>query len=117
MVYSLYALGSTVGLVLVAIVTDSSQQAPAAYRPGFGDRVCWFSRRRALLVFFALPLMVIMTANVVLFVGSALIVRRAAQSAADATCRPSKVSPNAEWTETESVCQAYVKPIASIELR
>ena len=97
LLYSLYVVIVTAALVAAAVVTDTSEGTADSYRPGFGDRVCWFSRRRALLVFFAVPLMVVMVLNVLLFVGSALIVRRAAQSAASITCGPSKVGLAADF--------------------
>ena len=87
LLYCLYTSGVTAALVTAAVVTDTSEGAADLYRPGFGDRLCWFSRRRALLVFFAVPLMAIMASNALLFVGSTLIVRRAEEAAA----RPSKV--------------------------
>ncbi|KAF0304441.1 G-protein coupled receptor Mth2 [Amphibalanus amphitrite] len=90
--YALYTVTATACLVTSAVITDSSPRAAPAYRPGFGERVCWFSRRRALLVFFAVPLLVIMVANMALFVGSALIVRRAEQSTARVTCSPSNTN-------------------------
>ena len=43
------------------------------------------------MVWFAVPLALIMTANVVLFVGSASIVRQTAASTAAISCGPSRV--------------------------
>ena len=102
--YSLYVLLVTAGLVAAAVVTDTSEGAADTYRPGFGARVCWFSRRRALMVFFAVPLMVIIVLNVLLFVGSALILRQAAHSAANITCGPSKVGSEGSYTTFAVFC-------------
>jgi hypothetical protein len=62
--------------VALALIIDSSIVAgiPLDYQPRFGQSSCWFSNRKALLVFFAFPLCFIMTMNAVLFVLSARIV-------------------------------------------
>ena len=41
------------------------------FRPGFGRKNCWFSHRYALLVFFALPLTLVMVLNIAFFSSSA----------------------------------------------
>ena len=41
------------------------------FRPGFGRKNCWFSHRYALLVFFALPLALVMVLNITFFSSSA----------------------------------------------
>ncbi len=62
--------------VALALILDSSivPGIPLDYQPRFGQSSCWFSNRKALLVFFAFPLCFIMTMNAVLFVLSARIV-------------------------------------------
>ena len=91
LLYLLYVCVMTTALVAAAVGTDSSGDASGPYRPAFGERVCWFSRRRALMAFFAAPLIVVMVANVALFVGSASVIRRTTQAAASISCAPTKV--------------------------
>ena len=92
LLYLLYVCVTSGALVAAAVATDASASADDPYRPAFGERVCWLSRRRALMVFFAAPLIVVMAANVVLFVGSARIIRRTSQATASMSCGPTRVS-------------------------
>ena len=91
LLYTIYVTLMTSAVLAAAMITEHGGSAPAAYRPGFGDRVCWFSRRRALMAFFAVPLAAVMGVNVVLFVSSALMIRETTRSTQSMTCGPSKV--------------------------
>ena len=79
-------------VLAAAMIAEHSDAVPATYRPGFGQRMCWFSRRRSLMVFFAGPLAAVMGVNVVLFVASAQMIRETTRSTQSMTCGPSKVS-------------------------
>ncbi|KAJ9592307.1 hypothetical protein L9F63_001203, partial [Diploptera punctata] len=59
--------------VLSAIATDNAPPGSVMpdFRPGFGLKNCWFSRRYALLVFFAVPLALVMILNIAFFSSSA----------------------------------------------
>ncbi|XP_037093970.1 G-protein coupled receptor Mth2-like [Pollicipes pollicipes] len=90
--YSLYVWAMTTAVVVAAVLAENSAAIPDAYRPGFGDRVCWFSRRKALMAFFAAPLAAVMGVNVVMFVASAHMIRSTTKSTAHMTCGPSQVN-------------------------
>ncbi|KAF0304749.1 G-protein coupled receptor Mth2 [Amphibalanus amphitrite] len=92
LLYLLYVCVLTAALVAAAVGTDSSADPTSAYRPAFGERVCWFSRRRALMVFFAVPLILIMVANVALFLGSTSVIRRTGRATASMSCGPTKTN-------------------------
>ena len=102
LVYFLYVLIVTGALAASAVLKDVFGDASDLYRPGFGDRTCWFSRGKALMMFFAAPLVVLMVANVALFCGSAVIIRRTAQTSVT-TCS-SKVRFYGFHSTEESTC-------------
>ncbi|XP_013780544.1 uncharacterized protein LOC106464918 [Limulus polyphemus] len=72
--YSLYSWLSPVLLVIVAIIIEQLEYVPENYKPGFGIYHCWFGHKRALSLFFAAPLGLVMLANVILFVWSARMI-------------------------------------------
>ncbi|XP_026282411.2 probable G-protein coupled receptor Mth-like 11, partial [Frankliniella occidentalis] len=78
--YSVWTWLMPAAIVCAALFVDAA--APGTvddqFRPGFGLHACWFAHRKALLVFFAAPLAVIMFLNVVLFASSALMIVRTA---------------------------------------
>ncbi|XP_018022970.1 uncharacterized protein LOC108678982 [Hyalella azteca] len=71
--YSAYAwVCPGLALTLVCVVDAVEWPGyPDSYLPRIGDRLCWFGERKALLVFFAAPLMLIMVINVIFFILSA----------------------------------------------
>ncbi|KAK3930024.1 G-protein coupled receptor Mth2, partial [Frankliniella fusca] len=78
--YSVWTWLMPAAIVCAALFVDAA--APGTvddqFRPGFGFHACWFAHRKALLVFFAAPLAIIMFLNVVLFASSALMIVRTA---------------------------------------
>lgn len=53
---------------------------------GFGNQdLCWFSNKKALLIYFAVPFTVVMAFNIILFIGSAYIIFEATKSGAKMT--------------------------------
>ncbi|XP_069168763.1 uncharacterized protein [Procambarus clarkii] len=55
--------------VVVTVTLDMTAPAGLSpqFLPSFGQRWCWFGKRKALLVFFGAPLFTVMTLNVVFF--------------------------------------------------
>ncbi|KAF2350610.1 GPCR family 2 secretin-like, partial [Trinorchestia longiramus] len=82
--YSIYAWASPALALTVVLVIDRVEWAgfPPSYLPRMGERLCWFGQRKALLVFFAAPLMLIMVINVVFFVLSAHMIANTTRSTA-----------------------------------
>jgi hypothetical protein len=78
--YSMYAW-LVPGLIVAAAVaveyvdTDLFSWMPAEYRPFFGRNVCWFGQRKAILIYFAAPLTIILSVNLLLFISSAHMIR------------------------------------------
>lgn len=90
-VYSLYGWLMPAVALVVLVTLDLVRPAgmAAEYYPFLGERWCWFGHRKALLVFFAAPLMAIMVINIVLFIMSARIIAETTQSTAKMTsCSP-----------------------------
>ncbi|XP_076332587.1 G-protein coupled receptor Mth2-like [Tachypleus tridentatus] len=78
LIYSLYGWVSPLAIVIFAVAVDESENFSEEFRPGFGlFSNCWFSHRSAILVFFAVPMLVTMVANVVFFLMSAYWIKTA----------------------------------------
>ncbi|XP_068220865.1 adhesion G protein-coupled receptor E3-like [Palaemon carinicauda] len=91
MVYAVYGwlfpAAAVIGVLLLDIMKP--EFLPAEYYPAFGEYWCWFGHRKALLVFFAAPLMTIMVLNIMLFILSARIIANTMESTAKMTsCAP-----------------------------
>ncbi|XP_076366015.1 uncharacterized protein LOC143254969 [Tachypleus tridentatus] len=69
--YSFYCWITPIIIVVLSVVFESLEGIPIEYRPAFGTSLCWFNHRRALLVFFATPVALIMLINFVFFIVSA----------------------------------------------
>ena len=50
-------------------------------KPHFGERLCWLNRRVALLLYFGIPVGLLLTANAVLFIHTACTIRKSLNSA------------------------------------
>ncbi|PSN41288.1 hypothetical protein C0J52_09872 [Blattella germanica] len=72
-VYSTWSWAVPAIFVVAAIATDNapSDAVSPDFRPEFGLETCWFSHRYALLVFFAVPLALVMILNIAFFSSSA----------------------------------------------
>jgi G protein-coupled receptor Mth (Methuselah protein) len=77
--YSLYAW-SGAGLVVSLAVFSDLVEWNDLYRPHYGQLYCWFNSPGGLLVYFALPLGVLLLINCALFVASVCQIRRASQA-------------------------------------
>lgn len=53
------------------IETAPKNSIPNDFRPDFGVSSCWFGQRKALLIYFAIPLAVVMIMNTIFFASSA----------------------------------------------
>ena len=86
--YTLFVWVLTSAVVAAAVLTDQAARVPTQYRPGFGQRMCWFSRRQPLAIFFAAPLAATMVTNAALFVAIVRLIRRMGSASAKATSHP-----------------------------
>ena len=78
--YSFYAWIVPALLVAATLVIEYVDVAPTPwfpsdYHPEFGRNVCWFGQRKAILVFFAAPLLCILSFNFLLFINSLCMIR------------------------------------------
>lgn len=78
--YSLYAWLVPALIVSMALTVENLDESairwwPNEYRPYFGRGMCWFGHRKAILIFFASPLAVILSINLTLFASSAYMIR------------------------------------------
>ncbi|CAH1404570.1 unnamed protein product [Nezara viridula] len=70
--YSLWSWLVPVFIVLMALWAELSPGIGADWRPGFAaTNSCWFGRSKPLLIFFAVPLAIVMLLNIVFFASSA----------------------------------------------
>ncbi|XP_066996196.2 uncharacterized protein [Anabrus simplex] len=74
--FALYSAGSWLlpaAVVGAALITEHAPSGSVneEFRPYFGTYSCWFGHRKALLVFFAIPLAVVMALNIAFFSSSA----------------------------------------------
>ncbi|XP_035226179.1 G-protein coupled receptor Mth2-like [Stegodyphus dumicola] len=77
MLYSLYSW-LTPGLLIVLVkISDTTEILPEEFRPSFGTPTCWFGQRKALLIFFAVPLCVVMLLNAIFFLDVTYVISRA----------------------------------------
>ena len=74
--YTLFGWVAPLTLVTVTVVIEHLKETvPSEYRPGFGENgICWFSNKRALVVYFAVPFGGVMGANIFLFICSARMI-------------------------------------------
>ncbi|XP_046350693.2 G-protein coupled receptor Mth2-like [Haliotis rufescens] len=64
--YSMYAWLTPMLLTIPGLTLDLTFP-DSQYAPGYGDGICWFSKKLGLLVFFATPLALIVTLNIIFF--------------------------------------------------
>jgi len=77
LLYSIYSWMVPAALTTFVTLVDSQDLLPEAFKPGFGKPVCWFSQRKSLVVFFAVPLCIIMLLNGIFFLDVAFLISRA----------------------------------------
>ncbi|CAM1291593.1 Uncharacterised protein g185 [Pycnogonum litorale] len=85
--YSCYAWWTPTLIVTISVIVDNVGKIDSSFRPGYGKILCWFTQKKALILFFALPVGIIEIANVVLFIITAYNIRKSAKLASRATKR------------------------------
>ncbi|GFQ82009.1 g-protein coupled receptor Mth2 [Trichonephila clavata] len=75
--YSLYSWSIPGILTLLVKVLDSSDILSEGWRPSFRNQFCWFGQRKALLIFFAMPLIIVMILNAAFFLDVSYVISRA----------------------------------------
>lgn len=75
--YSLYSWLIPGALVALVKVADTVDFLPDDYKPSFGTPMCWFGQRKALLIFFAVPLCIVMLLNAGFFLDVTYVISRA----------------------------------------
>jgi len=80
--YSAYSWGVPAAAVALVVALDATTPAaiPQEYLPELGVRLCWFGQRQALLLFFGLPLFVVMAVNLVCFALTAVMIAQASST-------------------------------------
>ena len=73
--YSLYAWSTPLGIVLVSLGVNFST-TDSQYSPGYGEGMCWFTRRLSMTIFFGLPIIIIIFINGVFYVLTVLNIYR-----------------------------------------
>ncbi len=67
-IYSIYGWGVPTLILLISIIVNYSLGEDSMYRPGYGEGLgCWISYRYALLLFFGLPLLVVIISNCIMY--------------------------------------------------
>ncbi|XP_015911131.3 G-protein coupled receptor Mth2-like [Parasteatoda tepidariorum] len=77
LLYSLYCWAIPALLTVLVKVFDSTNILPEDLRPSFGHQFCWFGQRKALLLFFEVPLIIVMLLNGAFFADVIFVINRA----------------------------------------
>jgi len=78
--YSLYGWGSPFVVIVLSVIVNYSVQGPCPYRPGYGEGLCWITNRYGLLLFFAVPLAVLLLLNSIFYVLTVVSIHRISES-------------------------------------
>ncbi|XP_015903268.2 uncharacterized protein [Parasteatoda tepidariorum] len=73
--YSIYAWCSAIFVVALSVIVDNLLASDNKFRPRYGNPICWFNHRYGLIVFFTVPVAVLLLANIILFGRTALSLR------------------------------------------
>ncbi|KAF8777014.1 probable G-protein coupled receptor Mth-like 3 [Argiope bruennichi] len=76
-IYSAYAWGVPLFIIVVGLIVDASPGSDEKYRLIMQHDSCWFRYKQALLVYFAIPLFVLLFFNVALFISSFCMINSA----------------------------------------
>ena len=66
--YSIYAWGLPLLIIIISVSINFSPIDTPQIRPGYGEGVCWITYRLALIVFFGVPVFLIITMNMVFYI-------------------------------------------------
>jgi hypothetical protein len=91
-VYSLCSWTCPAAVVGTALTVNFSTDQQLEYlRPGYGGTECYINNGMAVLIFTAVPLLVIMVLNVIFFLWSACLIRSMTSEIANATTNPTNI--------------------------
>ncbi|GFY24630.1 g-protein coupled receptor Mth2 [Trichonephila clavipes] len=82
-IYSGYAWGSPLFLIIVGLIVNSSPNSDAKYKFLISHETCWFLYKQALLVYFVIPLISLLCINTLLFISCFFMIRGAAMNTAE----------------------------------
>ncbi|XP_053634006.1 uncharacterized protein [Cherax quadricarinatus] len=90
LMYSLYSwlLPAVADLIVVMVDIKKPSGIPDDYLPILGQRWCWFGHRKALLIFFAIPIVAIIVVNCAFFISTARIIAETTLSTSAMTTSP-----------------------------
>ncbi|XP_018349280.1 PREDICTED: G-protein coupled receptor Mth2-like [Trachymyrmex septentrionalis] len=75
--YSIWAWGFPAGLILISMLMDLSPTIPMTYvKPAFGSESCWFRSDAEALPYFYVPVGILLLANMILFIITAIMISR-----------------------------------------
>lgn len=97
--YSIYAWGVPFIVVISALITQFTDILPA-FKPNYAGRMCWINNRDALVLYFILPIGVIVLENVALFISTSYGIYQQTKLSKFAMRRSQSVK-----TDTESAAQ------------
>ena len=66
--FSLYGWGTPLLVIIASVVANEVLSLDSAYRPGYGEGLCWITHRTGLLVFFGVPLACIIGCNFLFYI-------------------------------------------------
>ena len=78
--YAFYAFGAPIIIVGSCLVLDLVSGTPESLKPFYGKTVCWISNGYVLLGFFAVPLGLIICANIIFFIFSVISIGKSSQN-------------------------------------
>ncbi|GFT48800.1 g_PROTEIN_RECEP_F2_4 domain-containing protein [Nephila pilipes] len=82
-IYSAYAWGSPLFMIIVGFIVNSSPNSAVEYRLLIAHDTCWFLYRQALLVYFVIPLIILLCINILFFISCFYMVSSAAINTAE----------------------------------
>lgn len=74
--YGAYSWLTAIFIATFSVVFDNLMDLNSEYRPVYGNPVCWFNQKKGLLVYFVLPIFIVLTNNVVFFTITAFRIRK-----------------------------------------
>lgn len=73
--YSLYCWITSLVVTTFSVCFDNLISTQNEFRPQYGFPICWFNQRKGLLVFFVLPIFILLMENVIFFTIAAFHIR------------------------------------------
>ena len=66
--YSIYGWLTPLFIIIVSTIVNWAPGMQQIYRPGYAEGLCWITERIALLIFFGIPLALILSINIIFYV-------------------------------------------------